>query len=602
VVGELNDLTDVTILGTPEDGQSLAYTGGQWINNNSSNITSEPSGFTDPENVTVSYNSTTRQITLTGTVNAYYKGFKIPELTSGWVSDAVPAGPTAPYYLYYDGSSFVWSTSAWSFNQVQIAFVAYDSGGTFYFALREPHGLMAWETHRELHHTVGTYVGSGGGLTNYVLNSTTAADRRPDVVAIVLYDEDLPTTNAALTTNSYTQFYLSGAGGDLNFDLAQADIVPLSGSRPYWNEWTGSTWQQTLVDNNDYMSVWLMGLPATSDATSQEYRYVWVQGQSESQTLLAQQALSPQDITLSTFDGISPEFIFFKQIIIRYSGGNWTIVDVRDISGDRFSQTSSPSGQYLTTVNAGFGLTGLGTSDVPLVATNVTGPQGETGAQGIQGLQGVQGETGVQGLDGSEGPQGETGAQGLQGETGVQGIQGDQGDTGAQGTSGSSPAGQIYLSSAGGWPSTTNGAEGPVLTEYTTNDIDMYTLNFDQSTDEYAQWSLAMPSDWDAGTVTATFYWSAGGGTGNVVWGLQGRTYGNGVSLDSAWGTAQTVTDTRGANDTLYITGSTSAITLTGAGSSELAQFRCYRDANSGSDTLTADARLHGIMITFTRS
>lgn len=161
--------------------------------------------------------------------------------------------------------------------------------------------------------------------------------------------------------------------------------------------------------------------------------------------------------------------------------------------------------------------------------------------------------------------------------------------------------GQIYLSAAGMWPSTTNGCADATKVEFGTNDIDVYVMDFDQSSDEYAQISIAMPTDWDGSTITAQFYWTSGT-TGAVVWGIQGQSYGDGVAIDSSWGTAQTVTDSNAATDRVQISSVTSAVTISGAGAGELVQFRIYRDADNGSDTLAADARLVGVLITYGRS
>ena len=129
-------------------------------------------------------------------------------------------------------------------------------------------------------------------------------------------------------------------------------------------------------------------------------------------------------------------------------------------------------------------------------------------------------------------------------------------------------------------------------------------MAFDAATIEYAECSLVMPSDWNAGTITAQFYWLHSTTTTNfdVVWGLQGCSFGNNEGLDQAMGTAQEVTDTGGVTSNLYITAATAALTLTGATANDLVQFRTYRNATSGSDTLAIDAQLLGILISFTRT
>jgi len=113
-----------------------------------------------------------------------------------------------------------------------------------------------------------------------------------------------------------------------------------------------------------------------------------------------------------------------------------------------------------------------------------------------------------------------------------------------------------------------------------------------------------MPSDWDGGTITAVFYWTGAslGGSNDVIWALQGRSYADNDAIDQAFGTAQPVTDTLPAADDLAISAATAAITITGAGASELVQFRVYRDADNGSDNYDDDALLIGVMITFGRS
>lgn len=166
-------------------------------------------------------------------------------------------------------------------------------------------------------------------------------------------------------------------------------------------------------------------------------------------------------------------------------------------------------------------------------------------------------------------------------------------------------AGQLFLSAAGMWPSVTAGCAPQALVESATNKQAMYLLDFDAATDEFAQGVVAMPSDWDGGTVTATFYWLANStSTNSVVWGCQGRSYGDAETIDDTWGTAQTATDANGATaNQLRKSAATAAITLAGTpAAGELVAFRVYRDADNGSDNLAVDARLIGVMIGYTRA
>jgi hypothetical protein len=166
-----------------------------------------------------------------------------------------------------------------------------------------------------------------------------------------------------------------------------------------------------------------------------------------------------------------------------------------------------------------------------------------------------------------------------------------------------STTGEIFLTAAGGWPSTTSGCADNAKTEHTTNDVDLWSLDFDPDADEYAQWSVWMPDAWDASTITFKAMWTAASSTGDVVWGLQGRAYADDDAIDQAWGTAQTVTDTLLATGDIHYTAESSAITLAGTpAAGQLVQFRVYRDADAGGDTLAADAKLLGIKIYYQKS
>lgn len=166
-------------------------------------------------------------------------------------------------------------------------------------------------------------------------------------------------------------------------------------------------------------------------------------------------------------------------------------------------------------------------------------------------------------------------------------------------------ASQFWLSGAGGWPSATAPCADSARTEMPTNDVNFKTLDFDQTTQEHAEWTFAMPSDYGGGTITALFHWTANStSTNSVIWGLQARCFTDDDALDQAFGTAQEVTDANKATAyDLNITAATAAITIAGTpAAGKLVQWKAYRKAADGSDNLAADARLIGIQITYTRA
>lgn len=158
----------------------------------------------------------------------------------------------------------------------------------------------------------------------------------------------------------------------------------------------------------------------------------------------------------------------------------------------------------------------------------------------------------------------------------------------------------VWIPAAQWIPRTTTGC-GIDSRELSTNKINTDELLFDPATAEYAQAAVVMPSNWNAGTVTAKFHWTASTGSGAVVWGLSGRAYADNNALDQATGTAQTVTDTLLTVNYEHITSATSAITLAGSpAAGQLVIFQLYRDATAGGDTLGSDARFLGVEISYT--
>ena len=153
----------------------------------------------------------------------------------------------------------------------------------------------------------------------------------------------------------------------------------------------------------------------------------------------------------------------------------------------------------------------------------------------------------------------------------------------------------IFIPASGMVSRTTNGAADGT-TETTTNKVMVETKDFDTSTVEYVQFQIAMPKSWNEGTMTAHFHWIAGG-TGTATWAIQALARSDDDPIDTAFGTAQTVTDTVTATTDVMISANTSAITAAGTPAAEdLVFFQVYR--NGG--TLASDAKLVGVTLNFT--
>lgn len=148
---------------------------------------------------------------------------------------------------------------------------------------------------------------------------------------------------------------------------------------------------------------------------------------------------------------------------------------------------------------------------------------------------------------------------------------------------------------------TTNGAASGTV-ESTTNKVMSKTLDFDTTTQEFAQFSVWFPKSWNLGTVTFQPVFSQlTTAAGGVVFGLAGVALSDADDIDAAFGTPQTSTKTAGTLGKYYIGPESSAITIAGTpAAGDVVVFQINRTVADASDTLAQDARLHGIRLFFT--
>ena len=129
---------------------------------------------------------------------------------------------------------------------------------------------------------------------------------------------------------------------------------------------------------------------------------------------------------------------------------------------------------------------------------------------------------------------------------------------------------------------------------------DIRSLAFDKDSDEHAQFSIAMPSMWDEGTVKAQVYWTNASATsGTVAWGIQGVSLSNDDAINTAFGTAVVTSDTQtGTAKDVHVTAESSAITIAGSpAAGDWTVFQIYRDVSA--DNLAQDALLLGVKINY---
>lgn len=153
-------------------------------------------------------------------------------------------------------------------------------------------------------------------------------------------------------------------------------------------------------------------------------------------------------------------------------------------------------------------------------------------------------------------------------------------------------------------PNFTNGCV-PVDIETATNDVMFRSCSYDATTQESAQYQIRMPDTWNEGTVTFVPVWSHPSTATNfgVVFDLACLATSNDDTLEAAFGTEQTSTDTGGTTDDVYLGPESSAITCAGSpAAGDYVTFRVRRVPANGSDTLAVDARLHGFTLYYTET
>ena len=161
----------------------------------------------------------------------------------------------------------------------------------------------------------------------------------------------------------------------------------------------------------------------------------------------------------------------------------------------------------------------------------------------------------------------------------------------------------IWVPATAMYATTTNGCADIDQTELTAGQPELKTLDFDPSSDENAQFTIAFPKAWDPSQlIMYQVFWTANStNTGNCIWNLKGVAIANDDAIDTAFGTAVAITDAHSgtAND-LNVTAQSGSVTIAGSpAADEDVFFNISRDANDGSDTFTGDAKLLGIKIFF---
>ena len=159
----------------------------------------------------------------------------------------------------------------------------------------------------------------------------------------------------------------------------------------------------------------------------------------------------------------------------------------------------------------------------------------------------------------------------------------------------------IWIPAAAMYPESTNGCASLAQVELS-NGPELKALDFDKSSDEHAQFTIAFPKSWNEGTITFQAYFTATStDTGTTAWGLSGVSLSDNGDLNTAFGTTVVATAKAhsGTSNDLDVTAESGDVTIAGSpAAGDLCIFQVLRDVSA--DDLDADARLLGIKLFFT--
>ena len=160
----------------------------------------------------------------------------------------------------------------------------------------------------------------------------------------------------------------------------------------------------------------------------------------------------------------------------------------------------------------------------------------------------------------------------------------------------------IWIPATAMYPTATAGCADITSVETTAGRPDLKVLDFDASSDENAQFSIAMPSYWNEGVIQFQVYWTTTAtDTDGVAWSLSGVSVVDNGTIDVAFGTAVVVTDDAlGAAEDLCVSAVSGDVTIASAAVNALTYFNIERDVSDGNDDMAEDARLIGIKIFYT--
>ncbi len=271
------------------------------------NDTNEPSGFVDRTSSTLSFDDSSRNLTISGTSFSYYiEGQKYTKTGAESVQITDVEGM---HYVYYDGSTLT-HTATFSYdliyNKAYVSAIYWDAtNSTAIYVADERHGItMDGQTHAYLHTSFGTQFVSGLALSSVSIDGDGSSNAHAQFGTElgVIRDEDIVINIAADTSpTNIPIFYRNGAGGEWRYDtVTDYAVKTYSGGSSLlaYNQFTGGAWQQTEVASGSFV---LAHIFATNDVAN---GIIAVQGQATYSTVSAARLGATDELSALVLNGL----------------------------------------------------------------------------------------------------------------------------------------------------------------------------------------------------------------------------------------------------------------------------------------------------------
>lgn len=162
----------------------------------------------------------------------------------------------------------------------------------------------------------------------------------------------------------------------------------------------------------------------------------------------------------------------------------------------------------------------------------------------------------------------------------------------------------IWVPATAMYATTTTGCSALTQVEQTALRPELKVLDFAAGADDHAQFSIAMPKNWNEGVIQFQSFWTVTGtDTGLVAWGLTAQSVVNSGVTNTGFSALTTNTPLAhsGTSNDLMVSAASGNVTVLNAAADSVTYFMIARDVSAESaDAQTAAARLIGIKILYT--